>query len=75
MPTKMLTATSPVYEKENRFYFRFTAHIGLGLILYLYSITVGSAAPQATLWGGLGPRFKLGTGDLEARTLTTRPPL
>ena len=54
---------------------RYTAHLGLGLILYLYSITVGSAAPQATLWGGLGPRFKLGTGDLEARTLTTRPPL
>ena len=33
-----------------------------------------SAAPQTTLWGGLGPRFEPGTGDLEARTLTTRPP-
>ena len=31
-------------------------------------------APQTTLWGGPGPRIEHGTGDLEARTLTTRPP-
>ena len=33
-----------------------------------------SAAPQITLWGGPGPRFEPGTGDLEAGTLTTRQP-
>ena len=53
-------------------FFRFTAHRGLGfLIHYLYSITVWS---QTTLWWGPGPRFESGTGDLEAGTLTTRPP-
>ena len=33
-----------------------------------------SAAPQTTLWGGPKPRFEPGTGDVEAGTLTTRPP-
>ena len=33
-----------------------------------------SAAPQTTLWGGPGPKIEPGTGGLEARTLTTRPP-
>ena len=56
------------------FFSRFTAHLGLGFfILNLYSITVWSAAPQTSLWGGPGPRIKPGTGDPEARTLTTRP--
>ena len=55
-------------------FFRYTAHLGLGVLLYLYSITVRSAAPQTTLWGGPGPRIEPGTGDLEARTLTNRPP-
>ena len=32
-----------------------------------------SAAPQTTLWGGSEPRFKPGTGSLEAWILTTRP--
>ena len=44
------------------------------LLHYIHSITVSSAAPQTTLWGGYGPRFEHGTGDLEAGTLTTRPP-
>ena len=54
-------------------FFRFTALLGLGyFILYLYSITVWSAAPQTSLWGGPGARFESGTrfepgtGDLEA---------
>ena len=33
-----------------------------------------SAALQTKLWGGPGPRFETRTGDLEAETLTTRPP-
>ena len=57
------------------FIFRFTAHLGEGIILYcIVCITVWSAAPQTTLWGGPRPRFEPRTGDLEARTLTTRPP-
>ena len=53
---------------------RFTAPLGLRiLILYLCSITVWSAATQ-TRAGRPGPKFEPGTGDLEARTLTTRPP-
>ena len=43
------------------------------LILYLYSSTVWSAAPQTTLWGRPRPRFEPGMADLEAETLTTRP--
>ena len=35
---------------------------------------MGSATPQTTLWGCPGPRIEPGMGDLEARTLTTRPP-
>ena len=46
----------------------------LGLVHYLYSITVQSAAPQTALWGGPGLRFEAGTGDLEAWTVTTRLP-
>ena len=37
---------------------------------YLYSTyysTMRSAAPQTTLWGGPGPRFEPGTGDLRDR--------
>ena len=37
-------------------------------------ITVWSAAPQISLWGGPWLIFEPGTGDLEAGTLTTRPP-
>ena len=66
-------------------YFRFTAHRGLEffntlviqykvLLLQYYSITVWSAAPQITLWGCPEPRFEPRTGDLEAETITTRPP-
>ena len=36
---------------------------------YLYSITVWSAAPQTTLWGGPEPRFEPGPGGQEAGTL------
>ena len=36
---------------------------------YLWSV-----APQTTLWGGPLPRYELGTSDLEAGSLTTRPP-
>ena len=44
------------------------------LILYLYNMTVWSAAPQTTLWGGPRPRFEPMMGNLEEETLTTRPP-
>ena len=53
------------------------------LLYYLYSITVWSAAPQTTLWGGPGPRIEPGPGGPEAGTLpldhhtslkTTTPP-
>ena len=33
-----------------------------------------SAAPKTTLWRGPGPSFEPGMGDVEAGTLTTRPP-
>ena len=39
------------------------------LLYYLYSITVRSAAPQTTLWGGPGPTFEPGPGGPEAGTL------
>ena len=54
----------------------FIALRGLGFQKhYFYSIAVRSAAPHITLWGGPpGPRFEPGTGNLEARALTTRPP-
>ena len=39
------------------------------LLYYSYNITVWSAAPQTTLWGGPGPRFEPGTGGPEAGTL------
>ena len=39
------------------------------LLHFLYSITVQSAAPQTTLWGGPPrPRFEPRTDDLEAGT-------
>ena len=38
-------------------FFRFTAHRGLGYLIH-YSITVGSAAPQITLWRGPEPTFE-----------------
>ena len=42
------------------------------LLHYLYSIKVRYAAPQTTLWGGPGPRFEPGTGDLETLRLKKR---
>ena len=39
------------------------------ILYYLYSITVWSAAPQTTLWGGPEPRFEPGLGGPEAGTL------
>ena len=44
------------------------------IIYFLYSITVGSAAPQTTLWEGPMPRFEPGTSGLEAEKQTTRQP-
>ena len=45
-----------------------------GFFITFYSNTVWFADLQTTLWGRPGPRFEPGTGDLEAGTLTTRPP-
>ena len=39
------------------------------LLYYLYSITVWSAAPQTSLWGGPGPRNEPGPDGSEAGTL------
>ena len=48
----------------------FFLNLFIGVLLYyLYSITVWSAAPQTTLWGGPGPRFEPGLGGPEAGTL------
>ena len=64
------------YSSLCNFYYFFSAYRVLQfLIHYLYSITVRSAAPQTSLWGGPRPRFEPGKGDLEAGTLTARPPL
>ena len=38
---------------------------------YLYSITVCSAAPQTTLWGGPEPRFEPGPGGPRPPRLLT----
>ena len=48
-------------------------HIWYFIQYFLYSITVWSAAPQTTPWGGPRPRFESRMDDLEAETLTTRP--
>ena len=56
-----------VFSKVNFFFIRVLTH-------YLDSITLCSAAPPTTLWGGTRPRFEPGMGHLEAETLTTRPP-
>ena len=52
----------------------FKAYRGLWfLLLYCTVLTVRSAAPQTTLWGGNGPRLENGQGG-QAGALTTRPP-
>ena len=61
------------------FFFFFDLFMGVLFLIFLYSITVSSAAPQTTLWGGPGPRFKPGPGCPEAGTLpldhhTSLPP-
>ena len=57
------------------FFSRFSAHLGVEFyILFVQYYSVICRPSQTTLWGGPGPRFEPGTGDLEARTLTTRPP-
>ena len=46
-----------------------------GLLLYLYSITVRLICrPSDHTVGRPGPRLEPVMGDIEARTLTTRPP-
>ena len=61
--------TRPSYQKKNFF----TACRGLGvLLLYCTVLTVRSAAPQTTPWGGNGPRLENGQGG-QAGALTTRP--
>ena len=56
------------------FFSRVSAHLGVGFYtLFVPYYSVICHPSQSTLWGGPGPRFEPGTGDLEARTLSTRP--
>ena len=54
------------------FFFRFTAHLGLGFnTLFVEYYSVICRPSDHTVGGPRGPRFEPGTVDLEARTLIT----
>ena len=49
-----------------------TAHQGLEIYYFIFQ-SIQSIAPQTAQWGGPGPRFEPGMGDLEAGTPTRLP--